>query len=88
MRVASLVKLLQKGHSSSVVISHDSVWCWKGQMRPPALVKQREEGQMSMRFTRVITPMLKEAGISNGIIESMLTDNPRRYFGGDPVPAR
>ncbi|MGZ5930979.1 MAG: phosphotriesterase family protein [Rhizomicrobium sp.] len=88
VRVASLVKLLQKGHSSSVVISHDSVWCWKGQMLPPALVKQMEEGQMSMRFTRVITPMLKEAGISNAIIESILTDNPRRYFGGDPIPAR
>jgi len=45
-----------------------------------------ESGGMQMRFTRVITPMLREAGVSAATIDAMLTDNPRRYFGGEAIP--
>jgi phosphotriesterase-related protein len=86
VRVESLVKILKKGYAASVVISHDSVWCWKGQMLPPAVLQQVEGGHMSMRFTRVITPLLKDAGVDDAVINSMLTDNPRRYFAGEPIP--
>ncbi|MBN9556791.1 MAG: hypothetical protein J0I26_04605 [Alphaproteobacteria bacterium] len=41
---------------------------------------------MSMRFTRVIAPMLKKAGISEAQIETMLTENPRRYFANETIP--
>jgi phosphotriesterase-related protein len=86
VRVESLLKLLKKGAGAQVVISHDSVWCWRGHMLPPAVLQMLEGGQMSMRFTRVITPMLKEAGIADAQIDSMLTDNPRRYFSGEVIP--
>jgi len=86
VRVASLVKLLKKGFHNQVAISHDSVWCWKGKMIPDAFLKQMESGGMAMRFTRVITPMLKEAGVSDAEIAAMLTENPRRYFAGEPIP--
>lgn len=82
VRVESLVKLLKKGRGPQVMISHDSVWCWKGHMLPPAVLQMIEGGGGSMRFTRVITPMLKEAGVTDGEIEAMLVENPRRYFGG------
>ena len=82
VRVESLVKLLKKGRGRQVMISHDSVWCWKGHMLPPVVLQMIEGGGGSMRFTRVITPMLKEAGVSDGEIEGMLTENPRRYFEG------
>jgi phosphotriesterase-related protein len=88
VRVASLVKLLQKGAGAQVMISHDSVWCWRGHMLPPPVLQMLEAGGMSMRFTRVIAPMLKEAGVSDTVIDSMLTDNPRRYFAGETVPER
>jgi phosphotriesterase-related protein len=86
VRVESLLKLLKKGFGPQTVISHDSVWCWKGGMIPDALIAQIAEGQMSMRFTRVITPMLKEAGVTQAEIDSILTDNPRRYFAGEAIP--
>ena len=86
VRVESLVKILKKGYAASVVISHDSVWCWKGQMLPPAVLQQVEGGHMSMRFTRMIMPLLKDAGVDDAVINSMLTDNPRRYFAGEPIP--
>lgn len=85
-RVESLVKLLKTGAKNQIVISHDSVWCWKGHMLPRALLEQMETGHMSMRFTRVITPMLKEAGVSQTDIDAMLTENPRRYFSGEAIP--
>jgi phosphotriesterase-related protein len=85
-RVASLVKLLDKGFQNQIAISHDSVWCWKGRMIPDAFLKQMESGGMSMRFTRVIAPLLKEAGISQATIDAMLTENPRRYFSGEAFP--
>ncbi|HEY1708172.1 MAG TPA: hypothetical protein VGG10_07890 [Rhizomicrobium sp.] len=86
VRVASLVKLLQKGYQNQIAISHDSVWCWKGQMIAPAFLKAMEAGGMQMRFTRTITPMLKEAGVSQATIDAMLTENPRRYFAGEAIP--
>jgi phosphotriesterase-related protein len=86
VRVESLLKLLKKGAGAQIVISHDSVWCWRGHMLPPAVLQMLDSGGQSMRFTRVITPMLKEAGVSEREIDSMLTDNPRRYFSGEPIP--
>ena len=86
VRVANLVKLIRKGAGAQVVISHDSVWCWRGHMLPPDVLKMVEGGGMSMRFTRTITPMLKEAGVTDAEIDSMLTDNPRRYFSGEAIP--
>ncbi len=86
VRVESLLKLLRKGFGAQTMISHDSVWCWKGGMLPPPLLAQIAEGHMSMRFTRVIAPMLKEAGITQTEIDFMLTENPRRYFAGEPIP--
>jgi phosphotriesterase-related protein len=85
-RVESLVKLLKTGAKNQVVISHDSVWCWKGNMLPRALLQEMETGHMSMRFTRVIAPKLREAGVSQADIDSMLTENPRRYFAGEAIP--
>jgi len=85
-RVESLLKLLGKGATNQVIISHDSVWCWKGRMLPQSAIEQMDAGGMSMRFTRVIAPMLKKAGISEAQIETMLTENPRRYFANETIP--
>jgi predicted metal-dependent phosphotriesterase family hydrolase len=55
-------------------------------MIAPAFLKAMEAGGMQMRFTRTITPMLKEAGVSQATIDAMLTENPRRYFAGEAIP--
>ena len=31
-------------------------------------------------------PMLRERGVSDGDIGSILEDNPRRIFSGEPIP--
>ena len=36
-RGASLLKLLQKGAGDRVVVSHESVWCWRGTPIPKAI---------------------------------------------------
>lgn len=88
VRVQSLVKLLNKGFQNQIAISHDSVWCWKGRMISPEFLQAMESGGMQMRFTRVIAPMLREAGVSAATIDAMLTENPRRYFAGEAFPHR
>ena len=57
-------------------------------MLPPEMLATLGGVEQSMRFTRVITPMLKQAGVDEAQIEVMLTDNPRRYFSGEPLPLR
>lgn len=88
VRVESLVKLLKKGFGSQIAISHDSVWCWRGHMLPPNVLDMIAAGGQSMRFTRTIAPLLKEAGVTDVEIDSMLIDNPRRYFAGEALPER
>jgi len=86
VRVASLVKLLRRGAGAQVVISHDCVWCWRGQPFGAEAAEAMQAGDKSMRFTRVIAPLLKAAGVTESEIELMLRDNPRRYFAGEPLP--
>jgi len=78
-RVASLLALRRKNALGSVVISHDSACCWLGHFQPenyPPPINQ------PLRFTRVIAPLLGEAGVTKAEIEGLLVTNPRRYFGG------
>jgi len=44
-----------------------------------------DAGGSSLRFSRVIVPMLRESGLTEGEIDALLIDNPRRYFAGEPV---
>jgi phosphotriesterase-related protein len=83
-RVEALVKLVQQGYQSQLIVSHDCVWCWRGLHVPPKLTEQRMAQHGSLRFTRVIAPLLLKAGLSSAQINAMLVDNPRRYFASTP----
>ncbi len=84
LRVSSLAKVVQAGGAAQVVVSHDTVWCWRGQPIP-------DMGALSMvapnwhplHFTRNIAPRLREAGVTAEQIDMMMVDNPRRFFAGD-----
>lgn len=86
VRTDSLLKLFTRGRSAQVVISHDSVWCRRGVIRPAALLEQMAKTTHELRFTRSITPMLLGAGITSAQIDGLLIDNPRRYFSGAALP--
>lgn len=87
-RITSLLKLLQKGAASRVVVSHDSVWCWRGQPIPntEAFAEMLHEWTPSHFFTRIV-PQLLAGGATEEQIETMLVENPRRFFAGEAPPA-
>jgi phosphotriesterase-related protein len=76
-RVASLLELRRKNALDRVIISHDSVWCWLGRFQPKDAAEPKNQ---PMRFTRVIEPLLRNAGVAAEEIEGLLVANPRRYF--------
>ena len=80
-RVASLLKLLQAGAASRVVVSHDTVWCWHG--KPFSLDPNWTPGQ----FCKRIVPQLRAGGATQEQIDTLLLHNPRRYFSDEPLPA-
>ena len=87
-RVASLVRLIRAGAGDRVVVSHDSVWCWKGEPIPAdRLAAIGDEAFDPTFFSRKIIPRLREEGISEQAIDDLLVANPRRLFEGGKLPA-
>ncbi len=77
VRVASLIKLLKAGWAHRLFVSHDSVWYW-GDSGPGAI----QNWQPGNFFTRIV-PMLKNDGVTDEQIRTMLEVNPRRFFEGE-----
>lgn len=86
-RVGALAKLIAAGAGDRVVVSHDSVWCWRGQPFPPAIQSAMEQVWNPSHFSLRVVPQLKEHGVTDEQIDTLLVDNPRRFFGGDKLPA-
>jgi phosphotriesterase-related protein len=87
-RTQALLRLLRAGAGDRVVVSHDSVWCWRGQPFGNAEAQRRfAEAHTPLHFTRVIAPRLREGGASEAQIRALTQDNPRRFFAGDKLPA-
>lgn len=81
-RIESLLRCRAAGALDSLVVSHDTVWCYLGQMFPPERAAAIAANSTPLRFSRIIAPKLRQAGMSDVEIDTMLIDNPRRYFGG------
>ena len=86
-RVASLVKMIRGGAGDRVVVSHDSVWCWRGEPIPPKILAKMGEGGAfdPTHFSNLIIPKLREAGIRDDEIDRLLIENPRRFFEGEKL---
>ena len=82
-RVTSLVALIRAGHGHRIVVSHDSVWCWRGEPAPPAVQRAMEKEWNPTHFHTRILPRLLEAGATKDEVETLLVDNPRRFFAGE-----
>jgi phosphotriesterase-related protein len=81
LRLASLIGLLGIGFERQIVLSHDTVWCWRGRALPiPA--EQLAPKWDPRHVLQHIVPALREAGVSQAKIDAMLIENPRRYFEG------
>jgi phosphotriesterase-related protein len=85
-RVKAMLRLLERGAGDRMVVSHDSVWCWRGAPVPdPKVQAAMEEIWNPLHFTRRVAPMLLEGGATQEQIDTLLVDNPRRYFGGEKL---
>jgi phosphotriesterase-related protein len=76
-RVASVIKLINAGYVSRLILSHDSVWYWKG--GPVCDGPTYKNWTPTNIFKRVI-PMLKSGGVTDEDIKTMLIDNPKKFL--------
>jgi phosphotriesterase-related protein len=96
VRADNLVRLVRSGHRAQIMMSQDRHCGWLGkfarqlsteeQARMDAL---RAQGKWPPPYTYLFTdfvPMLKERGLSAHEIDSILHDNPRRFFAGEKLP--
>jgi phosphotriesterase-related protein len=78
LRKAALIGLLGIGFEKQIVLSHDTVWCWRG--RPlPIPAEALPNWKPTHVFTNIV-PALRDAGVPQAKIDTMLIDNPRRFF--------
>ena len=82
LRLAALIGLLGIGFERQIVLSHDTVWCWRG--RPlPIPAEQLAPLWDPRHVLQHIVPSLRDAGVAQAKIDAMLVGNPRRYFEGE-----
>ena len=98
IRADNLVKLVNNGHRAQIMMSQDRHCGWYGkyarQVSPQEQATMdalRAEGRWPPPYTYLFTdfvPMLKARGLADQAIESILEDNPRRFFAGETLPLR
>ena len=76
-RVASVIKLINAGYVSRIILSHDSVWYWKG---GPKYDSQAYKNWTPTNIFERIIPMLKYGGVTDNDIKTMLIDNPKIFL--------
>lgn len=86
VRVRNLLSLAKAGHLERILVSHDSIVCWLGRPVPLAdsfekLLEMLPDWRATHLFRKII-PQLLEGGLSQGDVETLLVDNPRRFFAG------
>jgi phosphotriesterase-related protein len=82
IRMTNLFALVAAGHGPRVVVSHDSVACWRGaigNLDPDELRKAMPNHKLTHLFENIF-PALRRMGMSDTQIDEIVIDNPRRYF--------
>jgi phosphotriesterase-related protein len=84
-RIQSLVALIREQREHRIVVSHDGVWCTRGQPFPEDMLAMMDPDVLfnPTHFHRNIIPRLLEEGVTREQIDTMLVDNPRRFFRGE-----
>jgi phosphotriesterase-related protein len=84
VRVRNVLKLARAGHTRRILLSHDSIVCWRGRPVPygnsyEEVLAQLPEWRPTLILTKIV-PQLLEGGLSPEDVETILVDNPRRLF--------
>jgi phosphotriesterase-related protein len=96
VRADNLVRLVRNGYRAQVMMSQDRHCGWLGKFARQVTAEEqakidamRAEGQYPPPYTYLFTdfvPLLKQRGLSDHEIGSILEDNPRRFFAGEELP--
>ena len=77
-RIRTLTALVAEGYADRIVLSHDAS-CFFDFFTGDE--KFAEEKPDYLLISRTIVPALLEAGVTQEQVDTMMVDNPRRYFG-------
>jgi phosphotriesterase-related protein len=96
VRADNLVRLVRSGHRAQIMMSQDRHCGWLGKFARQVSAEEQARidglqaaGNWPPPYTYMFTdfvPMLKQRGLSDHEIDSILLDNPRRFFAGEPLP--
>ncbi len=78
-RIRTLLALLREGYADRIVLSHDAASFMDFFVGDPKFAEEKPD---YLLIERSILPALREAGVPEEQIETMLVQVPRRYFGG------
>ena len=84
-RVDTVAELARRGYAEKMVLSHDAS-CYIDWFRPDVIGTFAPAWHYGHLFDDVL-PALRDRGITDPQIETMLVTNPRRYFSGPNPPA-
>jgi phosphotriesterase-related protein len=79
-RVATVAALCDQGYAGSLVLSHDA--CCHIDWFPMSAIPHFAPAWHFEHLFDDVLPALRELGVTGAQIETMLVDNPRRYFSG------
>lgn len=79
--LSCIIGLIGIGFANRLMMSHDSIVTWLG--RPMAFLAQVQPNWHPRRVFKDMIPALREAGVTEEKIKTILQDNPRRLFGGN-----
>lgn len=78
--LACIIGLIGIGFANRLVMSHDSIVTWLG--RPMKFFARVQPNWHPRRIFKDMIPALKEAGVTDEKVKTILVDNPRRLFAG------
>ena len=96
LRIESVLKLISAGYLESLCLSHDATCgAWLGRpsfdgnrvVSPERMQAAMPNWEPTHLFKRIL-PQMRALGLSEADIQTMLVDNPARYFRGVQAPAR
>jgi phosphotriesterase-related protein len=79
-RIATVAALCERGYAGSMVLSHDAS-CYIDWFTPEQIAAFAPNWHYEYLFDTVL-PALRERGVTDAQIQTMLVDVPRRFFGG------
>src|SRR4051794_6948150 len=81
-RVATIASLASQGYADRMVLAHDAS-CYIDYFPGKDAEAAKEAFSPNWNFTHIsedVLPMLRERGVTDEQLQTMLVDNPRRYF--------